>query len=158
MTTKKEMHQRILRQYRQENGQEPVSAHAVADWAVKKGLIKPPPPVDPVARLADEFSKSWREEYRRDPETGRTYRANHAIKVSAEGKQMTLWGDIDEQPRAFMQKAFTQRREQIVGDCLQLSLDCDHFNSKHPEEEPIQIPLDFTDDVAERKLAPADAA
>ncbi len=156
MTTKAELRQRILRAYKAEHGSEPVTALAVAQWAVKQGLEPAPVPVDPMARLAEEYSKAFREEHRRDPRTGRTYRANHAVTEVRGGKQYTIWGDIDEQPRPFMQKAFTQRREQIVGDCLQLSLDCDHYNSHHPEEEPIQIPLDFTDDVAERKFVPPD--
>lgn len=156
MTTKAEMRQRILREYKAAHGPGPVTAQAVAEWAVKHGLEKLPDPVDPLTRLAEDYSKAFREEHRRDPTTGRTYRANHAVTVSSGGKQYTIWGDIDEQPRPFMQKAFTQRREQIVGDCLQLTLDCDHFNSTHPDEEPIQIPLDFSDDVAERKSVPPD--
>jgi hypothetical protein len=32
-----------------------------------------------------------------------------------------------------------------------LTLDADHWNSIHSTEEPIQIPLDFTEDVNERK-------
>ena len=52
-----------------------------------------------------------------------------------------------------MEKAFTQRREQIVGDNLQLKIDVDVYNDlvqgKHP---PIQLVLDYTDDVAEREI------
>jgi hypothetical protein len=44
----------------------------------------------------------------------------------------------------------------VVGDLLQLTFDCEHFNNGHPREEPISIPLDFTDDVAERNQAPDD--
>jgi hypothetical protein len=66
--------------------------------------------------------------------------------------QVSIWGDIDEVPRPFMQAAFTQRREQIVGDCLQLSLDLDHYNVSHRSEKPLEVPLDFTRDVEERKL------
>jgi len=46
------------------------------------------------------------------------------------------------------------RREQMVGDGLMLSYDADHWNRIHPDQEPIQIELDFTDDVAWRKNAP----
>ena len=156
MTTKAEMRQRILREYKAEHGPGPFTALAVAEWAVSKGYEERPAPINPMAKLAEDYSQAFREEHRRDPKTGRSYRANHAVKLSKNGKQYTLWGDIDEQPRPFMQKAFAQRRTQIVGDCLQLSLDCDHYNEHHPEEEPIQIPLDFTDDVAERKHVPPD--
>ncbi|SEM33133.1 hypothetical protein SAMN05444354_11518 [Stigmatella aurantiaca] len=154
MTTKAEMRQRILREFKAKHGPGTVTAQAVAEWAVKNGLEEKPVPVDPMTKLAEEYAKAFREEHRRDPKTGRTYRANHAVTVSKDGKQYTLWGDIDEQPRAFMEKAFKQRREQVVGDLFQLTLDCDHYNAHHPEEEPIQIPLDFSDDVAERKYVP----
>ena len=63
--------------------------------------------------------------------------------------QGTLWADIDTAPRPHMQKAFAQRRKQIVGDCVQLKTDVDVFNDKRPEDEPIALVLDFTDDVAE---------
>jgi hypothetical protein len=53
-----------------------------------------------------------------------------------------------------MEKAFAQRREQIVGDCDQLRTDVDAYNDMNRGKQPeIQMVLDFTDDVAERQLA-----
>ena len=46
-------------------------------------------------------------------------------------------------------RSFAQRRQQIVGDCLQLKTDVDVYNDKREPDEPIQVPLDFTLDVAE---------
>jgi len=60
-----------------------------------------------------------------------------------------LWDDIRIAPREFMERAFQLRRRQIVGDCKQLKTDVDSFNDNHPEEAPIQLLLDFGDDVAE---------
>ncbi|GHG79760.1 hypothetical protein [Comamonas sp. JC664] len=149
-----ELHQKLRRQYLQETGKSgPVTTTEVAKYAVDKGWLKLPEPTNPLTRLSDDLAKSWREEVRHDESTGRPYRANHAVVETHGGKQRTLWGDIDEAPRPFMQKAFIQRREQIVGDCYQLTNDADHYNSTHPTEEPIQIPLDFTEDVEERKFA-----
>lgn len=48
-----------------------------------------------------------------------------------------------------MERAFQLRRRQIVGDCKQLKTDVDSFNDNHPAEKPIQLLLDFADDVAE---------
>lgn len=45
----------------------------------------------------------------------------------------------------------------MVGDGLQLSLDADHWNRLHEDEEPIVLPMDFTDDVEWRKNAPDDS-
>ena len=50
------------------------------------------------------------------------------------------------------QEAFIQRREQIVGDCFQLATDVEVYNEMNKDQEPIQIPMDFRDDVEERKL------
>ncbi len=52
-----------------------------------------------------------------------------------------------------MERAFAWRREQIVGDNLQLKTDVDVYNDmirgKHPE---IQLIMDYTEDVAERQI------
>ncbi|WP_161494534.1 hypothetical protein [Caulobacter sp. B11] len=52
-----------------------------------------------------------------------------------------------------MQRAFIQRREQIVGDCVQLATDVLVYNEMNTNVEPIQMVLDFTDDVTERWAA-----
>ncbi len=48
-----------------------------------------------------------------------------------------------------MVKAFSQRRKQIVGDCHQLKIDVDYYNGSKIAEKPIQLILDFTDDIDE---------
>jgi hypothetical protein len=55
-----------------------------------------------------------------------------------------------------MFKSLQMRREQMVGDAVQLDLDAEHWNRVNPGEAPIQIALDFTLDVAWRKAAPDD--
>ena len=64
-----------------------------------------------------------------------------------------LGAEADEAAHAWV---VVQRREQMVGDGLQLSLDVDHWNSINPEDEPIVVPLDFTEDVEWRKNSPDD--
>jgi len=91
---------------------------------------------------------------RHDETTGKPYRANHALVTQQGATQLSLWVDIDEAPRKHIHKSLIARREQIVGDGLQLTLDADHWNSIHPDEEPIQVPMDFTDDILWRKNAP----
>lgn len=150
-------YQNLCRQYREEKGEDALSTADVVDWAIARRYLDEPAPLNPRARLADEMAKALREEIRHDKGTGRPYRVNHAVTTTERGKQRTLWGNIDHQSRDFMQKSFMKRREQIVGDCVQLTFDCDHFNANHAEEEPIVVPLDFADDVAERKYAPDDA-
>ena len=71
------------------------------------------------------------------------------MRISQDGKQLTLWADVDKAPRAHLENAFAQRRRQIVGDCYQLRIDVDHFNETLAGGQPIQLWLDLTDDVAE---------
>lgn len=108
----------------------------------------PEEPKSALDRLAEQFSAAAREEVRRDTVTGRPYRANLAVTTWQGSEQFTLWTDMDEAPRPIAQKSFVQRREQMVGDAVQLSFDVEHWNRVHAGEEPIVMPMDFTDDVA----------
>ena len=55
-----------------------------------------------------------------------------------------------------MERAFGQRREQIIGDCAQLKTDVDVYNDLNRGKVPeFQLVLDFTDDVAERQVESA---
>ena len=64
--------------------------------------------------------------------------------------------DIDEATRNQIWKSSVNRREQMVSDGLNLTLDLDHWNSINPAEEPIQLPMDFTLDIEIRKAADED--
>ena len=127
----------------------------VAAWAVKGGW-PPPPPQDPISLLAKQFADAAREEVNYDKKTGKPYRVNHAITQSQGGTQLHLWIDIDEAAHGPMLKSLINRREQMIGDGLQLTLDADHWNSINEGDEPIQIPMDFTLDVEWRKNTPDD--
>lgn len=146
---KPEEMQRFIRHYRDVTGNKEWDMHEVAKMAESMGWPLPVPPT-PLELLAKQFSKAARQETRKDKSTGRPYRVNHAF--SADGNpQKTLWIDIDEAPRKNMWKSAVNRREQMVGDAFQLTLDLDHWNSVNPSEEPIVLPLDFTEDVEWRK-------
>ena len=155
MATKHQEMQRLIRYYKDETKTTEVNMHDVAQFAVSKGW-PPPKPVSAMDRLAKEFSQAAREEIRHDKKTGKPYRANHAITGGYGAAQFTLWIDIDEAPRNPMLKSLVQRREQMVGDGLQLTLDAMHWNSIHASDEPINLPLDLTDDVQWRLNAPDD--
>ena len=155
MASRHQEMQRIVRRYKDETGTREVDMHEVTRWAVAHGWPLPKP-IDPLDRLAQEFSRAAREEIRYDGKTKKPYRANHAYPVVQGGRQLMLWIDIDEAPRSPMLKSLVLRREQMVDDAVQLTLDADHWNSIHPTEEPIELPLDLMDDVAWRKNAPDD--
>ena len=157
MSNKLQERQRFIKYYKDQTGVKEVNMHEVAKFANSKGWPLPKPQ-DPLDLLAKQFADAAREEIRKDKKTGRPYRANHAVPQMQGQEKFTLWIDIDEAPRKPMLKSLMNRREQMVGDGLQLTLDADHWNSEHSNEEPIQIPLDFTDDIMWRKNGPTEKA
>ena len=64
-----------------------------------------------------------------------------------------MWAMLGEAPREHMQRAFVQRREQVVGDLVQLATDVEVYNDMNKGIEPIQLILDFTHDIEERRAA-----
>ena len=116
-----------------------------------EGLIELPA-VDPYDVLAEQMSQALRSETATDAK-GRRYRVNHAVRITKGGVQYTFWGVMGFASHEHMEKAFAWRREQIVGDNVQLKTDVDVYNDmvkgKHP---PIQLVMDYTEDVAERQV------
>jgi hypothetical protein len=157
MATKHQEMQRLIRYYKDSTKKIEINMHDVAQFAVNQGWPLPKP-IAAMDRLAKAFSEAAREEIRHDKKSGKPYRANHAVTTGWGAKQLTLWIDIDEAPRKPMLKSLVQRREQMVGDGLQLTLDAMHWNSIHADEEPIELPLDFTDDVQWRLNTPDEDA
>ncbi|MDZ5698661.1 hypothetical protein [Chelativorans sp. M5D2P16] len=151
MATFSEQMQAIFGRYTEEVSADPVSLDEVAAWAIERGLYKPAPR-DIVKICRDALADSLRQERRVD-EKGRKYRAKHSVRTWIKGQQLSLWADIDTAPRSFLEKSFGQRRKSIADDCFQIKQDVDHFNDEHPGEEPIQMIIDFTDDVAEMEAA-----
>jgi len=146
-----EQMQAIFDRYTEEVDPSPVSLDNVAAWAIKQGLYRPQPR-DVVKLCREALAESLRQEKRIDAK-GRRYRAKHSVRTNIGGVQLSLWADIDNAPRSFMEKSFSQRRKAIADDCFQVKQDVDHFNDENQTELPIQIVLDFTDDVAEMEAA-----
>lgn len=126
-----------------------VDPHELAEWAFKNGLHKPNMRTI-IDSIAADISQAFREEYRTD-ERGLRYRAKHAVKRRAGEQNRSLWADLDDTqvPRQHFVEAFAQRRQGIVGDCVQLKTDVEVYNGKWSRDDPIQVVLDFRYDVAE---------
>lgn len=144
--------QQYFHAYEKEQGFRPSSLQDVAGWMIQKGYWEIRES-DQIKRCASDLADALRNEYRTDP-LGRRYRVNHAVR----GSQGTFWADLDKAPRRHMEKAFAQRRQQIVGDCVQLTTDVYVYNDKNQKEEPINLVLDFTHDVEEVLLTDMDTA
>lgn len=154
MSKKGEM-QRMLRVYRDETGVHELDMHKVAKWAAGKGWPLPTPP-NPLDLLARQFTEAAREVIERDKVTGRPYRVYHSLKTWHGGTQLHLFIDIEEATRSQMQVSLVSRREQMVSDGVMLSYDQDHWNSAHPTDEPIQLPMDLTFDIELRRAGADD--
>ena len=147
MATYNEQLQDIWHSFESEMGHTPASPRDAVVWGVRKGLIQTRK-ADPLEKLTEDMVTALRQEYRTD-RYGRKYRVNHAVRVTKSGVQYTLWAELDHAPLEHMMKAFGQRRKQIVGDCVQLKTDVDVYNDIHSDQKPIQMILDFTQDVEE---------
>jgi hypothetical protein len=150
MPTKTEHLQQVWHRYDTRKDHRPTSAREAVEWAVHEGLLELPD-IDPYDVLASQMSTALREEYQTD-QKGRRYRVNHAVRVTKGGVQYTFWAALGFAPHDHMEKAFAQRRDQIIGDNLQLKTDVDVYNDMTAGKRPaIQLVLDYTDDVAERE-------
>ena len=137
----------IVNQYMSSDEPWPATARQIAAWAIRQKLWAPQR-ASLISRCAEELARAMREEYYTDPQ-GREVRTKHAARILERGTQLTLWADIRTAERSHLEIAFKQRRQQIVGDCRQLKTDVDSCNENRDLESPIQLVLDFTDDVAE---------
>lgn len=156
MATYKQQLQKIWHLYEKEHGMVPSTLRDALKWGVEKGMVDVPE-VDPLAKLIDDMATALREEYATDKQ-GRRYRVNHAVRVSRGGVQYTFWAILPDAPREFVQRAFIQRREQIVDDCVQLATDVEAYNAMTSDQPPIQMLFDFRDDVEERRTWDKDEA
>ena len=142
----------VWNQYREEVSSDPVDLKTVAAWAIGKKLWAPRP-FDLSTSLANDLAQALREEKRID-RAGREYRANIPVRSRAkDGTSLFEWADIDQAPRKHVEKNVQQERRLIVGDCYALTMKVEHYNDMHPDEEPLQLILDFVDDIAEMKIA-----
>src|ERR1035437_4685431 len=155
MLTKTEKLQSAWHSYEGRCNHLPTSARQAVEWAVAEGLLELPS-IDPYDVLAGEMAQALRGEYATDDE-GRRYRVNHAVRVTKGGVQYTFWAMMGCASHSHMERAFSQRREQIISDCVQLKTDVDVYNTlSRGRSSPIQLILDFTDDVAEREIQNSD--
>jgi hypothetical protein len=143
---------RIWEQYQQEVSPDPTDLKEVGAWARKRGLWAPQP-VDIDASFARDMAEILRKQTRVDKD-GRKYRAYIPARVKGgNGLPLFQWADIDVAPRSHVEKGVQGERRQIANDCFSLAMKIEHYNSAHPDEEPIQIPFNFEEDIEEMKIS-----
>jgi hypothetical protein len=151
--SKRRERQILIRAWKEETGATDIDMHLVVKWALGKGYPLPKPK-SLIDILVKEFSDAARDEVGKDPATGRPYRVYHSYPVVSGQTTLFHWMDIHEAPRRKMHKSLVNRREQMVGDGLQLTLDQTYWNSVHKDDEPISLPMDLTPDIEWRLNAP----
>lgn len=148
--------QQVIRLYKEATGEVEIKMHDVVRFAIKMGY-QLPQPEDPIDRAAKLFADAARQEIRRDKGTGHPYRANHAVPKGKDnnGQMVFFWIDIDDPGTTVdsFKKSAVMRREQMVDDGVQLSLDLDHWNGVRCETERVDLPWDLTMDIEIRKAS-----
>lgn len=139
--------QEIVATYRDCGQAWPATTNQIAAWAYRMKFWQPQPS-RVIGQLAEQLARAMREEYIVDAH-GREVRTKHAARTERDGVQGTFWADIRTATRDHMEIALQQRRQQIVGDCRQLSVDATFYNEHHNPGSPIQLVFDFTEDLAE---------
>jgi hypothetical protein len=153
--SKRQERQRFIRHYKDTTGDREIDMHKVAAFAKSSGWKMPTPPSD-IELLAKQFADDAQAERRYDTGTGKPYRVYHALPVASGQLNLFVYVDIDEATRNQMLKSAVNRREQMVSDGYNLTLDLDHWNSANSDEEPIQLPMDLAFDIELRKAADDD--
>jgi hypothetical protein len=149
--SKRQERQRFIRHYKDVTGEREIDMHKVAEFAKRMGWVMPMPPSD-VELLAKLFADDAQAERKLDHGTGKPYRVYHALPASGQ-LNLFVYVDIDEATRNQMLKSAVNRREQMVSDGYNLTLDLDHWNSVNPDKESIALPMDLTLDIEIRKAA-----
>ena len=152
MASKKVEMQRWSRTFREREGRD-LSADEIASMLEANGWPMPKPKT-PHEILAKQVSESQGEEVIYDDVLNESVPRNICYPVESNGKQIMLWTDADAASRKKIEKNKTLRRDQMVGDAYQTSLILMRWNRLHPEEEPVQIDLDFGPDVEWRLNTP----
>jgi hypothetical protein len=139
----------IVARYRKAGNEWPATKRQIARWAMQSNLWQPQASAI-LDQFARELGRAMREEFFIDPQ-GRSVRAKHVARIKPDGgEQQSLWGDMRDRSKPFMEVALQQRRQQIVGDCSQLKIDMDSFNQNYNETNELEF--NFTKDVEELEL------
>jgi hypothetical protein len=147
--------QSIVSAYREAGRPWPAQTNEIARWAIKEGYWELSES-NAIRKCAQDLSKAMREDYETDSK-GRRVRKLHPVKKYVNGKQVTIWDGMDTAEYDFMCRAFQQRRQSIVADCHQLKTDVDSYNDRKPDQPPIQMIFEFTNDLLEIEFSEAAA-
>jgi hypothetical protein len=123
---------------------DPVEA---ARWAIRNHKWDEPPE-DRVRKLAGLMRRAAREDFFED-ENGEPIRRRHPYRVVEEPTQKYLWLKMEEMSPGQYRVSAQVRRRGMVAGAVQYVRDTTYFNVHFNPGEPIEVSVDFTDDVAD---------
>lgn len=131
------------------------TAREIAAWLLAEKKCKPTKQEE-IDILTRHVSRAMRGQFTIDPD-GRKVRQKHAVRRQIQDsdgsfKQQTFWQNMDLASPQFMFESFQQRRGTLADGSWQLDQDVTSYNKFHNKGAPLQIMLDFRDDVEERKM------
>jgi hypothetical protein len=152
--TKKEKDemQRWCETFREREGRD-LSAEELA--SMLEGIGWPmPKPKTAHELLAKQVAQAEAEEVVYDEVLGDSVGKNICYTTEVEGKQKTLWGELDKATREKMDSHKTILRDQSVGDVYEATKKCMRWNRLHPTEQPVLFDTDFGPDMDWKLNAP----
>lgn len=137
---------KIVEDYRATGNPWPATRAQIAEWAVAhdryeltRGMA--------ISQCAERIGKAMGLEHVTDRK-GRSVRKYYAARLREDGQIVMKWDDWDA-ARDFMEVAAANRRNQILGECRQLSTDMESYSDRHCPEARIQIDFNFNLDLEE---------
>jgi hypothetical protein len=126
------------------------TAKEILRWAYDNGKWAPHPD-DFIRAGAEQLARAMREDTETDPQ-GRDIRTKHVLVENRGGEQLLIWNSGKIMNRDQMELSFQYRRRLIKNDCVQLKTEVDSYNENKNPGRPVQMILDFTEDVEEEML------
>ncbi len=139
----------IMDEFAEQHGVTEIDPVEASRWAIQEGKWEEPPE-DKVRKLANIMRRAAREDFFED-ENGEPVRRRHPYRVLEEPTQKYLWLKMEEMsPGQFRVSAQVRRRGMVAG-AVQYVRDVSYFNVHFNPGEPIEVSVDFTDDVADQR-------
>jgi hypothetical protein len=146
MATLNEQLLRIVDDYRAAGEPWPATREQMAEWAVANDRYELTRGMA-VSQCAERLSRAMGLEHIKDKK-GRSVRKYYAARVRENGQLVMKWDDLNAE-RPFMEMAAANRRNQVLGQCLQLKNDIDSYNDRRCPDQPIQMDFNFNIDLEE---------
>lgn len=131
------------------------TSREIAAWLLQEKKVAPTKQ-EALDIMTRHVSRAMRGQHTTDAD-GRRVRQKHAVRRQIQNSdgsysQQTFWQDKELASPQFMYESFQQRRGSLADGAWQLEQDVTSYNKFHNKGVPLQVLLDFRDDIEERKM------